>query len=80
MDDVIYDITRIYKIEMDNSHNLFLSINRSGAVYKENHKNENIKKILKDITQMEYSTEFVSDLEESIDFAKGLEIITYKKL
>ena len=80
LDETIEDITKIYKIDIGNFHNLLLSANCSNAVYKENGKNENIRKILKEITEIEYSTEFVCDLEESIGFAKGLKIITYKKL
>ncbi|MCL4376541.1 MAG: hypothetical protein M1322_01555 [Candidatus Parvarchaeota archaeon] len=80
LDDVLYDVTQIYKIEMDNSHDLFLNVNHSKGGYKENNKNENIKKILKEINEIEDSTEFVCNLEDSIDFARGLKIITYKKL
>ena len=80
LDEIIDDTANIYKLEMDNSNNLFLNVNHSKAFYKENDKKENMKKILKEITEIEYSTEFVSELEESIDFVKELKIITYKKL
>ncbi len=79
LDDVIYDITNIYKIEMDNPDNLFLNVNYNKPVYKENNKNKNIKKILKEINEIERSTEFVDNLEDSVN-ARKLDIIPYKKL
>ncbi len=80
LDNTLDDIANVYKINLDNSNNLFLNVNNSKGSYKENSKKESLGKILKEITEIEYSTEFVCDLEESIDFAKGLKIITYKKL
>jgi len=80
LDDILYDVTQVYKIEIDNSHNLFLNVNGGKAVYKENNRNENIRKSIKEIMGIEYSTEFVCNLEDSINFARGLEIVTYKKL
>ncbi|MCL4362355.1 MAG: hypothetical protein OH338_00835 [Candidatus Parvarchaeota archaeon] len=75
LDGTLDDIANIYKINLDNSNNLLLKVNSSKVSYR-----ENIRKIMKEITEIEYSTEFVYNLEESIDFAKGLKIITYKKL
>jgi hypothetical protein len=67
--ETIDDIINIYKIDLN-----------LPSDYKENSKIGKIREYIKEIIKIEYSTEFVCDLEKSIDFEKGLKIVTYKKL
>jgi hypothetical protein len=80
LDETIEDIASAYKINLGNMHNLLLKVNGSKAASKETSRKENMRNILEEITEIECSNEFVSDLEESIDFAKRVQLATYKKI
>ncbi|MEM0142707.1 MAG: hypothetical protein QXL94_01940, partial [Candidatus Parvarchaeum sp.] len=79
LDETIDNISRIYKINFG-VENRPLAVKKDGFRSVESIRKQNLRDMLNEIHEIECSTDFVSEIEDSISFARDIQLVAYKKL